>query len=183
MIYKLIDDRDLILLINSLFFLKFTCKYLGYKQWLYIVKYTFFICWIGWEWCWSVGYSSGSENYHIRSIKYNYKECTSNLLLHSLFNSIGDTAIMCCIFSMVLYISPPSKKKTFNLFFWLLLFCGVSQNILFTLSGIVPITNTISSAPLSFNSNCKNWIICWNSQQIWIYAPTIMYFIYLLGDL
>ena len=59
----------------------------------------------------------------------------------------------------------------------------ISQNILFTLSGIVPITNTMSWAPLSFNSNCTNCIICWNSQQIWIYTPTIMYSIYLLGDL
>ena len=183
MIYKFIDHRDLILLINSLFFLRITYKYLGFKQWFFIIKYSFFICLIGWEWCWSVGYSYKSENYHIRSIKYNYKQCTSNLFLHSIFNTIGDTSIMCCLFLISQYIIPNGLNK-FNLFFWFLLVsCGIIQNIIFTLSGMIPITNTMSWAPLSFNSNCTTNLICWNSQQIWLYAPTIMYFIYLLNDL
>jgi len=149
-----------------------------------MLVYGLLISFVGWEYFWSIGFIPPSDNYIERAKLYNYTQITSSNTIHATINSIGDTAVLQTIFAFTNLITPAFSPfecvfKQFNPYFLLIInLIGVLQNCFIDFSKLVPITNNMSSAPLSPNPNCQHDnLICWNNQQIWIYYPTIIYFI------
>ena len=174
--YKFLCKTDQIILLSSSSVILITKELLSNDIWLFIGFISFFICWLGWEYCWSIGYSPQSYNYHKRAMIRQLSEVTNNITLHSLVLAISDVSISLYIFSLTSYIIPNGLQSFDINYILLLVFFGLLQNKIITLIQISPVTSNMSWAPLAPNSDCKNSISCWNNQQEWFYATLIMYF-------
>ena len=174
--YKILCKSDQIILLTSTSVIILTSTILPFEIWSFIAFISFITCWLGWEYWWSIGYTPQSYDYHERAIIRNYNEATYNIRLHSVILGISDVSISLYIFSLTTYLIPDGLTE-FNINYLLtLIFFGLLQNKLITLSQISPITSNMSWAPLAPNSDCYNSISCWKNQQEWFYAMIIMYF-------
>ena len=180
MIYKFICETDKLILITSSTIISLTSFLLPIDKWLCIVCSSFIICWGGWEYWWTMGISPNSLDYHQRARLLQFTEVTYDMVLHSLILAISDIAISLYIFSVTTYIYPDGLYHFHLNYIGMILLLGIAQNKLITLSGISPITNNMSWAPLVHNSNCSNSLSCWKNQQEWFYAILILYPIVLL---
>ena len=181
--YKLICKTDQIILLTSGSIIFITKLLLPFDIWLLLIFISFFVCWLGWEYWWSIGYTPQSYDYHERAIILKYNEVTNNIIFHSIILAISDVSISLYIFSITTYLIPVGLT-IFKLNYTLvLIFFALFQNKIITLSGIIPITSNMSWAPLAFNSTCYNRLSCWNNQQEWLYGILIIYFFILMYNL
>lgn len=179
MIYKIICKTDQIILTMSSSIILLTRLLLPRDIWYVLGCSSFIICWGGWESWWSLGYTPSSLNYHHRAILCQFSEVTKNLYLHSIIAGISDISIALYVFSLTTYFVPSGLYEFNWIYYQLLIFCALIQNKLITMSKITPVTNGMSWAPLAHNSDCRTLISCWNNQQEWFYAISIMYCIIL----
>lgn len=181
--YKFLCKTDQVILLTSSSIIILTSTLLPIDIWIFIGFISFIICWLGWEYWWSIGYTYQSFDYHERATIRHLTEVTNNITLHSVVLAISDVSISLYIFSLATYIIPDGLK-IFNIEYALLLvFFGLIQNKIITVLQISPITSNMSWAPLAPNSDCINSISCWNNQQEWFYAPLIMYSCVLLYNM
>ena len=173
--YKILCKTDQIILLTSSSIIILTSTLLPSDIWIFLGIISFFICWLGWEYWWSIGYTYQSYDYHERAIIRQLSEVTNNIVLHSIVLAISDVSISLYMFSITTYIIPDGLR-IFNInYLILLVFFGLLQNKIITLIQISPVTSNMSWAPLAPNSDCFNSISCWNNQQEWFYASLIMY--------
>ena len=163
-------------------------KYIGLINIFLLSQLAGLISFLGWEWCWAVGYSSDSTCYSERFIRrFPSGKPTYPNSLHAYFNCLGDG----CAIIWIFYISSGFKPKgllQFNFIFWLIsVLLGIVQNVLITLCPVItpyqPQLDTLSWSPLAGNVTCDypDSKICFKSQKPWIIYVTFVYFIFLLG--
>ena len=102
-----------------------------------------------------------------------------NAGIDSIIAGISDISIALYVFSLTTYLIPEGVHEFNWVYYQFLIFFALIQNKIITISRITPITNGMSWAPLAHNSNCRTRVSCWNNQQEWFYAISIMYWIVL----
>ena len=170
---------DLIVIIPKLI------KMISLKKTFYLLSFTYFFCFLGWEVWWAIGVTDGSTSYTTRYLELSPdKTPTFPNYLHAYVQSVGDITIIAYIFSYGFSIYPNAYLSLNYKFVLYITLIGVAQNIILTLTPFfLPFnskTDILSWSPIAGNVTCSvDKVICFNNQRMWFIAPIIIY-VYLL---
>ena len=161
-------------------------KLINQKRTLYLLLFTYWFCYLGWESWWSIGISENSTNYTARYLEVEpTKLPTQPNSLHGYVQSIGDVAIVASIFTYGFSIYPSAIHSINYKFIFYIILIGVAQNIILSLIPFFlpfnPSTELLSWSPIAGNVTCPiGKLVCFNNQRMWIITPTVIYMYYLL---